>query len=70
MVPNWATYSRFVGDVFAVPWPLREFSLFSSNRAFLPVVAFGRTRVARGFYLFSVYMVATWLYFSRRSGSS
>jgi cytochrome d ubiquinol oxidase subunit I len=61
---NWATYSRFVGDVFGSALAAEGIFAFFLESGFLAVVAFGRTRVARGFYLFSVYMVALGSIFS------
>jgi len=55
---NWATYSRFVGDVFGSALAAEGIFAFFLESGFLAIVAFGRDRVKRGFYLFSVYMVA------------
>ncbi len=61
---NWATYSRFVGDVFGSALAAEGIFAFFLESGFLAVVAFGRQRVSRGFYLFSVYMVALGSIFS------
>jgi cytochrome d ubiquinol oxidase subunit I len=61
---NWATYSRFVGDVFGSALAAEGIFAFFLESGFLAVVAFGRQRVSRGFYLFSVYMVALGSVFS------
>ena len=61
---NWASYSRFVGDVFGSALAAEGIFAFFLESGFLAVVAFGRQRVSRGFYLFSVYMVALGSVFS------
>lgn len=61
---NWATYSRFVGDVFGSALAAEGIFAFFLESGFLAVVAFGRNRVSRGFYLFSMYMVALGSVFS------
>ncbi len=61
---NWATYSRFVGDVFGSALAAEGVFAFFLESGFLAVVAFGRERVRAGFYLFSVYMVALGSIFS------
>ena len=61
---NWASYSRFVGDVFGSALAAEGIFAFFLESGFLAVVAFGRQRVRAGFYLFSVYMVALGSIFS------
>jgi len=61
---NWATYSRFVGDVFGSALAAEGIFAFFLESGFLAVVAFGREQVRAGFYLFSVYMVAMGSIFS------
>lgn len=61
---NWATYSRFVGDVFGSALAAEGIFAFFLESGFLAVVAFGRQRVSAGFYLFSMYMVALGSIFS------
>ncbi len=61
---NWATYSRFVGDVFGSALAAEGIFAFFLESGFLAVVAFGRQRVRPGFFLFSVYMVALGSIFS------
>lgn len=61
---NWATYSRFVGDVFGSALAAEGVFAFFLESGFLAVVAFGRQQVRAGFYLFSVYMVALGSIFS------
>lgn len=61
---NWASYSRFVGDVFGSALAAEGIFAFFLESGFLAVVAFGREKVRAGFYLFSVYMVALGSIFS------
>lgn len=61
---NWATYSRFVGDVFGSALAAEGIFAFFLESGFLAVVAFGRGRVKPGFYLFSVLMVSLGSMFS------
>lgn len=61
---NWATYSRFVGDVFGSALAAEGVFAFFLESGFLAVIAFGRERVRAGFFLFSVYMVALGSIFS------
>ena len=61
---NWASYSRFVGDVFGSALAAEGIFAFFLESGFLAVVAFGRQMVHAGFYLFSVYMVAMGSIFS------
>ncbi len=61
---NWASYSRFVGDVFGSALAAEGIFAFFLESGFLAVVAFGRKKVRSGFYLFSVYMVALGSIFS------
>lgn len=61
---NWATYSRFVGDVFGSALAAEGVFAFFLESGFLAVVAFGREKVRAGFYLFSMYMVALGSIFS------
>lgn len=55
---NWATYSRFVGDIFGSPLAAEGVFAFFLESTFLGVLIFGRKRVSRRFYLFSTLMVA------------
>jgi cytochrome d ubiquinol oxidase subunit I len=61
---NWATYSRFVGDVFGSALAAEGIFAFFLESGFLAVIAFGRERVSAGLYLFSMYMVALGSVFS------
>ncbi|MGQ9668078.1 MAG: cytochrome ubiquinol oxidase subunit I, partial [Anaerolineae bacterium] len=55
---NWATYSRFVGDIFGSPLAAEGVFAFFLESTFLGVLILGRRRVSRGFYWFSSLMVA------------
>ena len=61
---NWATYSRFVGDVFGSALAAEGIFAFFLESGFLAVVAFGRGRVNPRFYFFSVCMVSLGSMFS------
>lgn len=61
---NWATYSRFVGDVFGSALAAEGIFAFFLESGFLAVVAFGRGKVKPWFYCFSVAMVALGSIFS------
>ncbi|MGB3212908.1 MAG: cytochrome ubiquinol oxidase subunit I [Desulforhopalus sp.] len=61
---NWATYSRFVGDVFGSALAAEGIFAFFLESGFLAIVAFGRQKVSAGLYLFSMYMVALGSIFS------
>lgn len=61
---NWATYSRFVGDVFGSALAAEGIFAFFLESGFLAIVAFGREKVSAGLYLFSMYMVALGSVFS------
>ncbi|MBI1184333.1 cytochrome ubiquinol oxidase subunit I [bacterium] len=54
---NWASYSRFVGDVFGSPLAAEGIFAFFLESGFLAVLLFGWSRVSRGFHLFSTLMV-------------
>ena len=55
---NWATYSRFVGDVFGSALAAEGVFAFFLESGFLAVMVFGWNRVSRGFHFFSTWMVA------------
>jgi cytochrome d ubiquinol oxidase subunit I len=55
---NWATYSRFVGDVFGAPLAAEGVFAFFLESGFLGLYLFGRGRVSRGLHWFSILMVA------------
>ncbi len=55
---NWATYSRFVGDVFGSPLAAEGIFAFFLESGFLAVLLFGWHKVKPGFHLFATIMVA------------
>ena len=56
---NWATYSRFVGDIFGAPLAAEGLFAFFLESTFLGVLIFGRNRVSKKFYYVSTWLV--WL---------
>jgi hypothetical protein len=66
---NWATYSRFVGDVFGSALAAEGIFAFFLESGFLAVLVFGWDRVSPKMHFFSTLMVASDRS-SRRSGSS
>jgi len=56
---NWATYSRFVGDIFGAPLAAEGLFAFFLESTFLGVLLFGRGRVSNKFYYVSTWLV--WL---------
>lgn len=56
---NWATYSRFVGDIFGAPLAAEGLFAFFLESTFLAVLLFGRSRVSRKFFYVSAWLV--WL---------
>ena len=61
---NWATYSRFVGDVFGSALAAEGIFAFFLESGFLAVLVFGWDRVSAGMHLFSTLMVALGSIFS------
>ncbi len=55
---NWATYSRFVGDIFGSPLAAEGVFAFFLESGFIGVLLLGKNRVSKGFYWFSSLMVA------------
>ncbi len=55
---NWASYSRFVGDIFGAPLAAEGVFAFFLESGFLGLYLFGRNRVSKGVHWFSVLMVA------------
>jgi len=53
---NWASFSRFVGDIFGAPLAAEALFAFFLESSFLAVLLFGRNRVSKKFFY-----VATWL---------
>src|SRR5512134_1307542 len=61
---NWATYSRFVGDVFGSALAAEGIFAFFLESGFLAVLVFGWDRVSPRFHLFATSMVALGSIFS------
>lgn len=55
---NWATYSRFVGDVFGSALAAEGIFAFFLESGFLAVLVFGWNRVSKGLHFFATCMVA------------
>lgn len=55
---NWASYSRFVGDIFGSPLAAEGIFAFFLESGFLAILLFGWNRVKPGFHLFATIMVA------------
>ena len=55
---NWASYSRFVGDIFGSPLAAEGIFAFFLESGFLAILLFGWDRVKPGFHLFATTMVA------------
>lgn len=54
---NWATYSRFVGDIFGAPLAAEGLFAFFLESTFLAVLLFGRNRVSKRFFYVSSWLV-------------
>lgn len=54
---NWATYSRFVGDIFGAPLAAEGLFAFFLESTFLAVLLFGRHRVSKRFFHTSAWLV-------------
>ena len=61
---NWATYSRFVGDVFGSALAAEGIFAFFLESGFLAVLLFGWNKVGRKMHFFSTCMVALGAHFS------
>jgi len=61
---NWATYSRFVGDVFGSALAAEGVFAFFLESGFLAVLVFGWDKVGRRMHFFSTLMVALGAVFS------
>jgi cytochrome d ubiquinol oxidase subunit I len=61
---NWATYSRFVGDVFGSALAAEGIFAFFLESGFLAVLVFGWDRVSDRMHLFATWMVAVGAVFS------
>jgi cytochrome d ubiquinol oxidase subunit I len=61
---NWATYSRFVGDVFGSALAAEGIFAFFLESGFLAVLLFGWNKVSRKMHFFSTCMVCLGAHFS------
>jgi cytochrome d ubiquinol oxidase subunit I len=61
---NWATYSRYVGDVFGSALAAEGVFAFFLESGFLAVVIFGWNRVGKKMHLFATWMVCLGAHFS------
>ncbi len=61
---NWATYSRYVGDVFGSPLAAEGIFAFFLESGFLAVLLFGWNKVGKKMHLFSTWMVCLGAHFS------
>jgi cytochrome d ubiquinol oxidase subunit I len=61
---NWATYSRYVGDVFGSALAAEGIFAFFLESGFLAVLLFGWDKVSRGWHFFSTCMVCLGAHFS------
>jgi cytochrome bd ubiquinol oxidase subunit I len=55
---NWASYSRFVGDVFGAPLAIEALLAFFLESVFLGVWIFGWDKLSKGAHLAAIWMVA------------
>ncbi|OQC63562.1 MAG: Cytochrome bd-I ubiquinol oxidase subunit 1 [Verrucomicrobia bacterium ADurb.Bin006] len=61
---NWATYSRYVGDVFGSALAAEGIFAFFLESGFLAVLLFGWDKVSRGMHFFATCMVCLGAHFS------
>lgn len=61
---NWATYSRYVGDVFGSALAAEGVFAFFLESGFLAILIFGWNRVGRKFHFFATLMVCLGAHFS------
>lgn len=61
---NWATYSRYVGDVFGSALAAEGVFAFFLESGFLALLLFGWDRVGRGLHFFATLMVCLGAHFS------
>src|SRR5580698_6299143 len=54
---NWATYSKYVGDIFGSALAAEGIFAFALESGFLGILIFGWNRVGRGMHFFSTIMV-------------
>lgn len=61
---NWATYSRYVGDVFGSPLAAEGIFAFFLESGFLAILLFGWDKVGKKMHFFSTLMVCLGAHFS------
>ena len=61
---NWATYSRYVGDVFGSALAAEGVFAFFLESGFLAILLFGWNRVGKKLHFFSTLMVCLGAHFS------
>lgn len=61
---NWATYSRYVGDIFGSALAAEGLFAFFLESGFLAILVFGWDKVSKGVHFFSTLMVALGSMFS------
>lgn len=61
---NWASYARFVGDIFGSPLAIEGIYAFFMESGFLALLLFGWNRIGPKWHLFSTCMVALGAHFS------
>ncbi len=61
---NWATYSRYVGDVFGSALAAEGIFAFFLESGFLAILLFGWNKVGRGMHFFATLMVCLGAHFS------
>ena len=61
---NWATYSRYVGDVFGSALAAEGIFAFFLESGFLAILLFGWNKVSRGLHFFATLMVCLGAHFS------
>ncbi|MDX2084149.1 MAG: cytochrome ubiquinol oxidase subunit I [Candidatus Melainabacteria bacterium] len=61
---NWATYSRYVGDIFGSALAAEGLFAFFLESGFLAILVFGWNKVGKGLHFFSTLMVALGSMFS------
>jgi cytochrome d ubiquinol oxidase subunit I len=55
---NWASYARFVGDVFGAPLAIEALLAFFLESVFLGVWIFGWEKLSKGVHLLAIWLVA------------
>jgi len=55
---NWASYSAYVGDIFAAPLAIEAFAAFFLESIFIGLWIFGRGRISKKLHVASIWIVA------------